>query len=229
VTGIVLFDLDGTLVDADHLHFEAWKQMLAPIGVDLDVEQYRTEFMGFPNDMILARLSPTMDRGAAAKMIDDKEATFRRLATTLEPAHGLGDFLAWLDERGAPTGVVTNAPRLNAEQELAGIGLRERFTTLVIGEELDFAKPHPLPYLTGLAELGGTAGRSLAFEDSLSGIRSARAAGLMVVGMTTGLSAARLIEEGVSLAVPHFADARLKPFVAARLDGVISLGGVPGA
>jgi HAD superfamily hydrolase (TIGR01509 family) len=221
VTGVILFDLDGTLVDADHLHYEAWRRTLAPQGTELSLEQYRTQIMGFPNDMIMARVLPDMETPAAMALAAEKEETFRGLATRLEPARGLGDFLEWLDERGTPVGVVTNAPRANAEQELAAIGYADRFSTIVIGDELDHAKPHPLPYLTGLERLGGSARRSLAFEDSLSGLRSARAAGLMVVGLTTGLTAERLIEEGATLAVPHFADSRLRPFVAARLDGVI--------
>jgi HAD superfamily hydrolase (TIGR01509 family) len=216
-----LFDLDGTLVDADHLHYEAWRRSLTPLGIDLSVERYRTEIMGFPNDMIMARLVPDMGPRDAMQLAESKEAMFRSLATRLDPAHGLAEFLAWLEERGTPFGVVTNAPRANAEQELAGIGLAERFATLVIGDELDFAKPHPLPYQVGLERLGGLGARSLAFEDSLSGLRSARAAGLMVIGLTTGLSAERLLEEGASLAVPHFADARLRAFVAARLDGIL--------
>jgi HAD superfamily hydrolase (TIGR01509 family) len=221
VTGVILFDLDGTLVDADHLHYEAWRRSVAPVGIDLTVDQYRNEIMGFPNDMIMRRLLPTLDGGEAIRLIEGKEAMFRSLATKLEPAHGLGEFLVWLEERGTPVGVVTNAPRLNAEQELAGIGYADHFAALVIGDELDHSKPHPLPYLTGLEKLGGSARKSLAFEDSLSGIRSAKGAGLMVVGLTTGLSAERLLEEGAELAVPHFADPRLKAFVAARLDGLI--------
>jgi HAD superfamily hydrolase (TIGR01509 family) len=221
VTGIILFDLDGTLVDADHLHYEAWRRTVEPLGTALGVEQYRSEIMGFPNDMIAARIMPTVPADEAARLIDEKEALFRTLAVDLEPAQGLPAFLGWLDGRGTPIGVVTNAPRLNAEQELLGIGLASRFATLVIGDELDHAKPHPLPYLTGLERLGGTARRSLAFEDSLSGLRSAKAAGLMVIGMTTGLSAERLLDAGADLAVAHFADPRLTAFCAARLDGVI--------
>ena len=49
-----------------------------------------------------------------------------------------------------PCGVVTNAPRPNAELMLAGLGLAGRFPVLVIGDELASGKPHPLPYLTGL-------------------------------------------------------------------------------
>src|SRR3954452_24831068 len=193
MSGVLLFDLDGTLVDADHLHHEAWSRTLAPFGVEISVSRYRGEVMGFPNDMIMRRLVPDMAPAPALRLADEKEVLFRALATELEPATGLIAFLDWLDARRTRYGVVTNAPRANAEQELAGIGLADRFEVLVIGDELAHAKPHPLPYLTGLERLGATAARSLAFEDSLSGLRAARAAGLVVVGLTTGLSAERLI------------------------------------
>lgn len=220
--GVLLFDLDGTLVDIDHLHYEAWRQQAAKHGVALDQHRYRTQVMGFPNDTILADLVPALLPEEGAALVEAKEVLFRSLATDLAPAGGLVDFLDWVDGLGVRYGVVTNAPRPNAEQELAGIGMSERFETVVIGDELAHAKPHPLPYLTGLERLGGTAARSVAFEDSISGIRAALAAGLAVVGLTTGLSAERLLQEGVGLAVPHFGDPRLRPFVAARLETVLA-------
>jgi HAD superfamily hydrolase (TIGR01509 family) len=226
VSGAILFDLDGTLVDADHLHYEAWRRALLPLGQELGVERYRSEIMGFPNDMIAARIFPDVEESEAERIIAGKEELFRTLAVRLEPARGLVGFLDWLDSRHIPVGVVTNAPRANAEQELSGIGLVHRFRVLVIGDELDHAKPHPFPYLKGLELLGASSGHSLAFEDSLSGLRSAKAAGLMVVGLTTGLSHDRLIEEGAALAVADFADLRLEAFVSARLDGIIA-GAVP--
>jgi len=220
MSGVLLFDLDGTLLDIDHLHYEAWRQQVARHGVALDPHRYRTEVMGFPNDTILADLVPALSREEGAALVEAKEVLFRSLATDLVPAEGLFDFLAWADKIGARYGVVTNAPRPNAVQELAGIGLSERFESVVIGDELAHAKPHPLPYLVGLERLGGTAAHSVAFEDSISGIRAALAAGLSVVGLTTGLSAERLLQEGVGLAVANFGDPRLRPFVAGCLEGV---------
>jgi HAD superfamily hydrolase (TIGR01509 family) len=213
-----LFDLDGTLVDADHLHHEAWRQVLIPFKIDLTVEQYRREIMGFANAAIAAAILPDVPLDEAACIISDKEKRFRALATNLDPAPGLIAFLDWLKLRRTPVGVVTNAPRLNAEQELRGIGLFAHFPVLVIGEELPHSKPHPLPYLTGLERLSGTATSSIAFEDSISGIRSANAAGLMVVGLTTGHAAAHLMAEGAALAIADFTDTRLRPFVIARMD-----------
>jgi HAD superfamily hydrolase (TIGR01509 family) len=219
LTGVVLFDLDGTLVDADHLHYEAWRAMVAPLGVDLTLDYYRSEIMGFSNDLILANMVPGLSQEAGIALCEDKEKLFRSMATKLEPAPGLVAFVARLETLGVPMGVVTNAPRANAEQELRGIGFEGRFATVVIGDELKFAKPHPLPYLTGLERLGGSAARSLAFEDSLSGLRSALAAGLTAIGVTTGLSAERLRTEGAALAVQDFTDPALLPFVESHLVG----------
>ncbi len=220
--GVALFDLDGTLVEADHLHLAAWRSVAAPHGVAITEESYRTTIMGFPNTLIMASLLPHLPPAEVTEFIAEKERRFRALATALVPAAGLIAFLDWLEGRGVAIGVVTNAPRANAEQQLAGIGLAGRFGIVVIGEELAEAKPHPLPYLTGLAQLGGAAEASLAFEDSISGLRAARAAGLGVVGLTTSLAADRLLAEGADLAIADFTDPRLIPFALERLNATLS-------
>ena len=109
--------------------------------------------------------------------------------------------------------LVTNAPRANVEAELAAIGLAARLTEWVLGSELERAKPDPLPYLTALERLGAEAGRSLAFEDSLSGLSAALGAGLVVVGLTTTLPADTLLAAGAIFAVADFADPRLLPLI----------------
>ncbi len=114
---------------------------------------------------------------------------------------------------------MTNATRENATLQLGAIGLAERFDTVVIGYELERAKPDPLPYLTGLERLGGHAGRSIAFEDSLSGLAAARGAGLPVVGIATSLPAERLLAEGAALAIRDYHDPRLIPFIEAVVAG----------
>ena len=87
----------------------------------------------------------------------------------------------------------------------------------MLGEELANAKPHPLPYLTGLERLGAAAENSVAFEDSPSGLRSAKAAGLLTVGITTSLPPQRLLDEGADLAIADYSDIRLLPVIWARL------------
>lgn len=214
---VALFDLDGTLVDADHLHYEAWRHMLVPHGIALSLDQYVAEIMGQPNSLLVKNFLKDLDEEVALKLADDKEAMFRELFVDIKPAKGLAGFLDWLKEHGVPMGVVTNAPRANAEHQLVNLGLVERFPTVVIGAEVARPKPDPDPYLAGLERLGGQAAASLAFEDSRSGIAAGKAAGLAVVGLATGMSEEALLAAGVDLAIPHYDDPRLKPFAAERL------------
>ena len=85
------------------------------------------------------------------------------------------------------------------------------------GGELARSKPDPLPYLTALERTGARAEKSVAFEDSLSGVRAAGAGGLAVVGLTTSLDAARLIQVGALFAVADFTDARIAALIESRM------------
>jgi beta-phosphoglucomutase len=87
----------------------------------------------------------------------------------------------------------------------------------VIGSELARSKPDPLPYLTGLERTGASAECSIAFEDSLSGVRAAAAAGLAVVGMMTTLDAGTLVAAGAAFAVKDFTDPRIYALIEARM------------
>lgn len=80
---------------------------------------------------------------------------------------------------------------------------------LVVGDELARGKTDPLPYLTGLRLTGGAAVGAVAFEDSLSGVRAAVAAGITTIGMLTSLSEQTLREAGAGSVARNFADERL--------------------
>ena len=86
--------------------------------------------------------------------------------------------MALADRASIPMVAVTNAPRLNAEMLLSGLGIMHRFTALIIGDELAHGKPHPMPYLEGSRVVSAAPNFSLAFEDSRSGGQSASAAAL---------------------------------------------------
>src|ERR1700704_7212002 len=96
--------------------------------------------------------------------------------------------LALADRASIPMVAVTNAPRLNAEMLLSGLGIADRFKDLVIGDELPHGKPHPMPYLEGLRAVGAAPKASVAFEDSRSGVQSASSAGIATIGIRTSLT-----------------------------------------
>lgn len=217
MTAALLFDLDGTLVDTDHLHLDAFNLLFAEHGFQVDRPTYTKEIMGKPNSGIAETFLPHLAPETALALLARKEEAYRGMVGALTPIAGLVELLDWAEARNIPSGVVTNAPRANAELVLAGLGIADRFKALVIGDELAEAKPHPLPYLTGLERLGGKAARSVAFEDSPSGMRAALGAGLSLVGMATSLPPDAMLDQGAHLAVKDFNDPRVRALIEQRL------------
>ncbi len=202
----LLFDLDGTLVDTDLLHHAAYATILAERGRALSLEEYRSDIMGQPNAAILARFFP----GEDPAVVERKEAMFRAsLAASVAPVAGVHAVLDWAEATGTGCAVVTNAPRANAEAMLTAAGLAARLPLLVIGDECAAPKPDPAPYRAAMAALGATPARAAAFEDSRSGLRSARGAGAHVFGITTGLAAAAVLQAGAHEAIADFTDPAL--------------------
>ena len=145
MTPALLFDMDGTLVDTEHLHFSAFQTILSPHGVELSWADYRQFIMGHPNHAIAAHFLPHVAEEHHAGLMDDKEARYRSLVTDVSPSEGLMDLLDWADAEGIPYAVVTNAPRANAELVLEALKIRSRFKAVVAGDEVERPKPHPSP------------------------------------------------------------------------------------
>ncbi|RYB06388.1 HAD family hydrolase [Lichenibacterium ramalinae] len=217
MTPALLFDMDGTLVDTEHLHFVAFQTILAPHGVELSWADYRRFIMGHPNHAIAARFLPHVPQGRHAGLMDDKEAHYRSLVTDVSPAEGLMALLDWADRRAIPYAVVTNAPRANAELVLEALKIRSRFKAVVAGDEVADPKPHPGPYRTAAAAIGADPDRTVAFEDSGSGVASAVAAGLAVVGIAGPLDESGLKGRGAALLVEDYRDPMLLGFLNRHL------------
>jgi HAD superfamily hydrolase (TIGR01509 family) len=202
----LIFDMDGTLVHSDPVHLEAFAAVLKDEGVAIDEEIYRSKIIGRTNEAIFASLLPHLPVDRHEAYADEKEATFRRMATQLKPLEGLLDLLDWAEGSGIKIALVTNAPRLNADHMLEVLGLAGRFKVEITIEEVERGKPDPLPYLTAIERLGISAGEAIAFEDSPSGMRAAKAAGLFSFGVLTGLTADEMRDVGADGAIMTFRD-----------------------
>ena len=215
----LLFDIDGTLADTDALHLQAFNLVFGPRGHVFDHGRFTRELQGFSNASIGERFLAGEAPDRQMAIMDQKEAAFRQLvAGEVRPTPGLMALLARADQASIPMVAVTNAPRLNAEMLLTGLGIVHRFKAVVLGDELPQGKPHPMPYLEGLRAVNAAADQSVAFEDSRSGVKSASAAGIATVGIRTSLSHADMIEAGAVLTARTFDDLELLRLVAATMN-----------
>jgi HAD superfamily hydrolase (TIGR01509 family) len=205
----LIFDMDGTLVHSDPVHLEAFMEVLQPEGVTISEEFYRSSIIGRTNEAIFADLLPHLDTQGQEAYADQKEATFRRMSTDLKPLEGLLDLFGWAERHGIKIALVTNAPLLNATHMLDVLGIAERFEVKITIDQVERGKPDPLPYLTALERLGIRADEAIAFEDSPSGMRAAKGAGLYSFGVLTGLSAEDMRKVGADGTIETFRDRSL--------------------
>lgn len=203
----LLFDLDGTLVHTDPLHAAVFQEQFAELGKAIDFDYYLTHIHGRANVDIYGDAFPGSDAKALG---DDKETRFReKLGTAASPTAGLVALLDQCDALGWSRAIVTNAPRVNAKAMLAAIGLQNRFETIIIGEECSAAKPDPEPYLAAMRALNAAPHVSVAFEDSPSGMRAARASGAFCIGLRSSLDDATLRAAGAHMTIDDFTDPAL--------------------
>ena len=205
----LLFDLDGTLVETDSLHFLIWQDFLRDHGIESDRAFYQAKISGRLNPDIVADLLPQLDPEAAADFIWRKEAEFRNRATSLQPMPGLLSLLTWAEQRAVRVAVVSNAPRENALFALKALHLETTFEQIILGDDLPQGKPDPLPYQEALRQLDLRPEQAIAFEDSPSGMRSAVGADIFTVGISSTHDPSELEQLGAQLVVADFTDTRL--------------------
>lgn len=213
----LLFDLDGTMAHTDPIHYGVWVDILREFGFTLTPELYNARISGRLNEAIVADWLPHLSGVEGRELSARKEAEFRtRAADRLQPMPGLLTLLDWANQHQLKVGVVTNAPRGNAEFMLNVLQLANAFDTVVLAEELERGKPDPLPYQEAIARLGVTPLESLVFEDSPSGIRAAVAAEIPTVGISSSHDPDRLRQVGATWVIPDFTDGELWSLVRSR-------------
>eukprot|EP00933_Yihiella_yeosuensis_P018889 TRINITY_DN15391_c3_g1_i1.p1 TRINITY_DN15391_c3_g1~~TRINITY_DN15391_c3_g1_i1.p1 ORF type:complete len:374 (+),score=52.79 TRINITY_DN15391_c3_g1_i1:37-1158(+) len=207
----ILFDIDGTLVDSDPVHFRAFVDVLQAAGFnngeEISPDFFKSRITGRTNDVICRELFPDWSYDQRVEFANNKEAMFRdRAEKYLKPLEGLERLMRWCDDKGLKKAAVTNAPRLNAEFILQCIDRRSWFDELIIGEECEKAKPDPCPYLTAMSRLGVQPSNCIVFEDSPSGASAGVAAGVYTIGLATSQDPSLLRKAGCGVILETFAD-----------------------
>jgi beta-phosphoglucomutase family hydrolase len=186
MTGAVLWDMDGTLVDSEEYHWLSWRDTMASEGITITHEQFLKTF-GQRNDSILPQW---LAAGASAERIqqvgDSKEELYRKLVREgrMEPLPGVMDWVRRLREQGWLQAVASSAPRKNIEVVLEVMGLAGFFEALVSAEDVTAGKPDPQVFQRGAERLGMPPSRCIVVEDAVPGVEAARRAGMRCIGVS---------------------------------------------
>ncbi|MEH2082374.1 MAG: HAD-IA family hydrolase [Nostoc sp.] len=209
----ILFDLDGTIVNTDPIHYRAWQEMLLNYNIEIDETFYKSRISGRLNPEIVKDILPQLSALERERFADEKETLFRKLAPDIKPLSGFSELIAWTDIYKLKRALVTNAPRLNAEFMLEVLGIKEAFHTVVLADDCIAGKPDPAPYQVALNKLEITAEEAIALEDSPSGIRSAVGADIRTIGIASTHDPQILQLVGAFMVIPDFTDLQLWTFL----------------
>jgi len=178
----ILFDFDGVLVDSEPVHFECWRDILKPFGIQLDWTTYCEQGIGVSDRELLALLGtrtiPPVNVEVLIAEYPRKKELFR--SRMLEKPAFSEDVLKLISAlSGHLLAVVTSSGRTEVEPVIAAAGILGNFQAAVYGGDVRRLKPAPGPYLLAVERLGVS--RALVVEDSDAGEASGKAAGLEVL------------------------------------------------
>ena len=202
----ILFDMDGTLVDNMHYHHIAWMQFIAAKKLNIDAETFERDYHKGTLIEVMARFFPHLKNEAALRKVgDEKEALFREIYRPhIKPISGLLPFLGKLKAKKLPIGLATMGDQNNINMTLGELGIEHYFNATTGGHEVERGKPQPDIFLKAAEKIGVNPADCLAFEDTQSGINSAQAAGMEVVGVATQFSKTQLLALGCCHAITNY-------------------------
>lgn len=187
-----LCDLDGTLAATMVLHYRAYAAVLARLGGTLTRADFDA-LVGPPARVTI----PLFARAAGldTDAIPATDALHTAKKTELDALVAAGEvepLEAAALVREAPEhiriAVVTSGNRHGATAIIAAIGLKERVSFIVSGDDVTHGKPDPEPYSRAAEQLGIAPARCLVLEDHPDGIASAKAAGMTVIDVSVDAS-----------------------------------------
>jgi len=191
---LIIFDCDGVLVDSERISHEVLLDMLAERGHRISFEEAVATFMGSSMQRTLELVEAMVQVPPDEFLPDFRARTFAAFTTSLQPVAGVPELL---DSLGTPFCVASNGPREKMTLTLTRTGLMRHFADRMFSAD-DVARPKPAPdlFLLAAARLGFAPSSCVVVEDSPTGVRAARAAGMTVFGYAALTSVQHLLDAG---------------------------------
>jgi beta-phosphoglucomutase len=211
----VLFDLDGTIVDTEPLHFTAFNEVLRADEIEIGFDDYTARLIGF-NDRdcfstVLRENRKDASERHVAELIARKTAVYQAIIAERDVLYpGAEKFVRDCAHR-FPVMIVTGTLRAEAETILRRAGLRELFLDIIAADDVERGKPKADGFIAALGRIGYLlrqrdpvlADECLVVEDTPAGIEAGRRAGMKILALchtapASDLAAADVVRASIS-------------------------------
>jgi beta-phosphoglucomutase len=177
----VLFDLDGTLIDSEYFHYQCWVDILQKFSKSMTYEEWVEKYAGIPLPENCATMIQVYQLDIA--LPDLMEWRERQSITgfktrDIELMPYVLETIKYYKEKGLKLAVVTASPRPDVEAIFQRNGLASYFDLMITRTDVSVSKPDPECYNLCCKQLDVNKDECIVFEDTLNGLKAAKAAGL---------------------------------------------------
>lgn len=193
----VLFDMDGVLIDSEHVVRSSAIQALESFGIHAEHEDF-IPFTGMDESHFFGGVARKHGHAYVDSMADLTYDYYgQRVKKEAYIPEGINEMLQTLHSRGVLLAVCSGAILRKVRYNIQALGVEETiFSAIVTGSDVENKKPAPDIYLEGARRLGLKPEDCLVVEDAINGIHAAHAAGMDAVGIPSTFSREELQEQG---------------------------------
>ena len=180
---LVIFDCDGVLIDSELLANSSEVEYLKEFGIEIDLDDYMTRFLGKSNKDVVAELEAEFEEVLPDDFWARAQTTlFKTFQEKLQPTQGIHKLLETLT---IPKCIASSSSLKRLDVSLKATNLKDKFHPHIYsGEQVENGKPAPDLFLFAAEKLQIQPKNCLVIEDSPHGVVAAVAAGMPVVGYT---------------------------------------------
>jgi HAD superfamily hydrolase (TIGR01509 family) len=204
---VILFDLDGVVIDSEPVHAKAQKIVLENFNIPY-TETIFNDYKGRTDKVFFDHVSDTLDplKRPSDLLQNSKKMAFEKIIKELKLIDGFLLFLDKVKSKGIRTALVSSTSLYSLRLVDDLYHLSELFDLVITEVDTPLHKPYADPYLKALEKLPAEKQHTIVIEDSPTGIVSAKKAGLFVYGLTSSFHRHLLKEAGADDIIDSYND-----------------------
>lgn len=180
----LIFDMDGVIVDSEPIWIASKQKMLQELGVNV-ADTYHHQLFGTTLEFMWTRMQRefNLPLSVDACMVRGEEIRKEMLAKEpIKAIPGAVSLIERLSQAGIPLAIASSSSNADIEKAVSALGIKEHFQALVSGEDCQRSKPFPDVFLKAAKALDVEPESCLVIEDSVSGVKAAKAAEMICLG-----------------------------------------------
>jgi HAD superfamily hydrolase (TIGR01509 family) len=184
-TKLVVFDLDGVLIDSKELHFESLNRALREISPEFEItpDEHSAKFDGLSTRKKLEILN--QEKGLKFENFEQiwkvKQEITLRMLRDIKTDKALVEFLQFLQEKELKLALASNSVKKTVLTILKNLGIDQYFSLVLSNEDVIYPKPHPEIYWKAMIHFGALPENTFVFEDSYVGRLAAQRSGVRLI------------------------------------------------